>query len=282
MIKKIIYILIPVIISLLFVSCNGNGKSATPGEAAATNHSKDVAIQEYNLEQMKKRTQTRTPYDTISVLEYVLKTFPHGTYVADFDRTFMYNVPRPALIYIKRTDTTFIYAVIVRSMPGQRLIEPKNVIGYNQSFVNLDSTKLGTAFFYLELFKGFNNSISVAWEVPIPSHGGFNDMIMRNWKFGIPYIKVDFHDAIMQGHVDYNYFFIDGYSNKPHLLMTYKGLEAERSLANINNDKYPDYYEHVFIVTPTRIYSPDSVGFIWNTRRNLYVNTRNYRQTRQY
>ena len=68
----------------------------------------------------------------------------------------------------------FVFGVIARSKPGERLIEVKNIVGYDQSFIDLDSTELGTAFFYLVLFKCENSSFNVVWESPIPSHGGFN------------------------------------------------------------------------------------------------------------
>ena len=64
--------------------------------------------------------------------------------------------------------------------------------------------------------------------------------------------------------------------------MTYSGTSFKRTLANINNDKYPDYYEHIFYNLADKVYSKDSVGFVWSVKDTVYINTRNKKQTRRY
>ena len=70
--------------------------------------------------------------------------------------------------------------------------------------------------------------------------------------------------------------------NPPHLLMTYKGIDFQRTIANVNNDKFPDYYEYLYYDLPNRIYAADSIPFYWDVKDSVYVNTRNHRQTRPY
>ena len=285
--KKPALIMIFVLIPVLFFSC-GKKKSETAvkekqKEEAAYSPNKDAEIQRYNLKVKEEQAKHRTPYDTLSLISYVLNNYPRGTYLVSFDKTLTFNVPKPAVIYLKKNDSLYVLAVIARSKPGERLIEPKNIIGYDQSYIDLDSTKLGTAFFYLSLFKCSNGNFNLIWEAPIPSHGGFNNIIMKKWNYnGTPFVKTDFYYARGSGHIDYNYFLINGLTKYPHLLMTYKGINFERTLANVNNDEYPDYYEHIFFDYGNRIYSKDSVAFIWNKRDSLYISTRNRRQTRPY
>ncbi|MGE5457690.1 MAG: hypothetical protein ACM3RX_04985, partial [Methanococcaceae archaeon] len=151
------------------------------------------------------------------------------------------------------------------------------------SFVNLDSTKLGTAFFFLTLFSCEGDQFQMIWEKEIPMHGGFNKMTLNTWRpKNIMFIKTDFEDGIIVGHRDYNVFMIDGLRNPPHLLETYEGISRKRTMADVNHDKYPDYYEFFFYDLSNKIAPVDSVAFLWNIKQNLYVNTRNPRQTRQY
>ena len=112
---------------------------------------KDLEIQKYNLQIKREQSKQRFACDTISVMEYVLDNYPKGTYLLNFDKTFTYNIPKAAVIYFDN-DKKYIFGVIAESRPGERLIEPKNIIGYDESYIDLDSTKLGTAFFYLVLF----------------------------------------------------------------------------------------------------------------------------------
>jgi hypothetical protein len=284
-IKKAATAILVLFFSILLISCGSEEKKETPtGLNYNTNNSyeKENAIREYNLKVKEEQASNRFPCDTLLLLQYVLRNYPEGSYLVDFDRTLTYNIPHPAVMYYY-INRDYIFAVIAKSKAGERSIEPNNIVGYDQSYINLDSTKLGTAFFYLTLFKCENNNFSVIWEAPIPSHGGFNNFSLKKWNYnGTPFIKVDFHYAQGSGHIDYNYFLVDGLTSQPHLLMTYETINSRRTLANVNNDKYPDYYEYVYYDSGKRVSVRDSVAFIWNTKKNVYINTRNSRQTRPY
>ncbi len=282
--KKNFSIIFLFALSTLFFSCEHKTtvEHSTTGDVA-TSPKTDADIQRYNLQVKQQQSGSRTPCDTLSVIEYVLNNYPKGSYLVNFDKTFTFNVPKPAVIYLNSGSNTYVFAVIAKSKPGERLIETKNIVGYDQSFINLDSTHLGTAFFYLTLLRCDNGTFTKIWEAPIPAHGGFNYLVMDKWAYnGTPYVKVDFHYARGIGHIDYNYFFVDGLTNPPHLLMTYKGIDFQRTIANFNNDKFPDYYEYLYYDLPNRIYAADSIPFIWDVKDSVYVNTRNHRQTRPY
>ncbi len=284
---KYLFLLITIFtLSVGLISCGGNKdeENKSPESQQVENSpQKDQGIQRYNLDVRIKNAKSRTPFDTISVIEYVLNNYPVGTYLLDFDKTTSYSIPQPALVYYKQGTGNYVFGVIARSKPGERLIESKNLIGYDQSYIDLDSTKLGTAFFYLCLFQYANDQISTVWEAPIPSHGGFNRFFMNKWDYnGTPYIDVNFHYAQGVGHIDYNYFFVNGLTAFPHLLMTYKGINFERTLANVNNDKYPDYLEYLFIDTGDKITRRDGVPFVWSVKDSLYINTIDKKQTRPY
>ncbi|MHB1688503.1 MAG: hypothetical protein ACYCVH_14190 [Ignavibacteriaceae bacterium] len=272
--------------SILFFSCGKkteeNVQQSQSGDVAASPNT-DADIQMYNLRVKQEQAGSQTPYDTLSVVEYVLKNYPKGSYLVNFDKTLTFNIPKPAVIYLNDQSGIYVFAVIAKSKPGERLIESKNVVGYDQSFINLDSTHLGTAFFYLVLLKADNGNFTNVWEAPIPAHGGFNYMEMEKWAYnGTPYVRVDFHYARGIGHIDYNYFLVNGLTNPPHLLMTYKWIDAQRTIANVNDDKYPDYYEYLYYDLPNRIYAADSIPFIWDVKDSVYLNTRNHKQTRPY
>ena len=285
-ILTLIFIIILLVLAFLWIrSCyQASEKSTTiQNEQAATSAKKDEDIQRYNLGVRKSQSENNGPCDTLAVREYVINNYPSGTYLVDFDKTLTFNVPKSAVIYYNRGGNQYIFALIARSKPGKRFIEPKNVVGYDQSFIDLDSTNLGTAFFYLTLFKCEENHLSFIWEAPVPSHGGLNRMYMEKWAYlGTPYVKIDFHYARGIGHIDYNYFLVNGIDSLPHLLMTWEGINFKRTLANVNSDKYPDYYEFVYYDTGKRISLADSVAFIWNRKDSLYVNPKNKRQTRPY
>ncbi len=149
------------VIRLLFVllaaafiinSCGEGGEQKTADEEP----SKDKEIRRSNLEIKEEQTENRFPCDTIALEQHIIDNFPEGTYLVEFDRTFTYNIPKPAVLYYKG-DKNYIFAVIAKSKPGERIIEPKNIVGFESSYINLDSTKLGTAFFYLTLFKCDND-----------------------------------------------------------------------------------------------------------------------------
>ena len=267
-----------------FFSCTDDGQRIEEKESGiedvASNPEKDAEIQRANLEHRKKIAGERFPCDTLSLIDFILKNYPEGTYLVDFDKTLTYNIPRSAVIYYGKN---YILGIIAKSREGERLIEVKNIIGYDQSFIDLDSTDLGTAFFFLTLFECRDESFKVIWESAIPSHGGFNNMSLKKWIYkNTPYVKVNFHYAQGIGHIDYNYFFIDGITNQPHLLMTYEGINFKRTIANLNEDEFPDYYEYLFYDLGNKVFPKDSIGFIWNSVKNVYVNTRNNKQTRLY
>ncbi|MGA7723431.1 MAG: hypothetical protein WCA84_19860 [Ignavibacteriaceae bacterium] len=285
MIKKYILLLLVIATSFMFYTCGKktNEEVKAPGEDVATSPDKDAQIQQYNLGVKEAQAGNRNPCDTLSLIAYVLANYPQGSYLVNFDKTLTFNIPKPAVIYSEQSDGTYIFALIARSKPGERLIEPKNIVGYDESFIDLDSTRLGTAFFYLTLFKCDNGTFAKIWESPVPDDGGFNNMTMERWSFnGTPFVKIDFHYARGVGHIDYNYFLINGLTQLPHLLMTYKGIDFQRTIANVNNDKYPDYYEYLYYNYSDRVLVKDSIAFIWDVKDSVYVNTRNHRQTRPY
>lgn len=276
------------LILFLLLSCEQKPKKEDKrinyNEQAAFDQNKDAEIQRYNLELKKKESKNRFPCDTIAVIEHIFNNYPAGTYLLEFDRTTTYNIPKPALIYFTDQDgSKFVFSVIASSRAGERLIEPSNVIGYDQSFIDLDSAKLGTPFLYLVLFECSGDRLVKKWEAPIPSHGGFNSISLKRWDYNRNYyIEINFHYAQGIGHIDYNYFLIDNIRKYPHLLMTYSGTSFKRTLANVNNDKFPDYYEHIFYNLNDKVFSTDSVAFIWSEKDTLYHNTKNPKQTRRY
>lgn len=245
---------------------------------------KDADIQFYNLEKMKKDAKNRFPCDTIAVVEFILNNFPQGTYPLIFDKSVPYEIQKPAVIYYNdRSGEKYIFCVIARSRQGERFIEPKNIIGYDQSYIDLDSTKLGTAFPYLVLLECQGDQLSLVWEAPIPSHGGFNKLEIKNWTAkNIIYVENNFHYAQGVGHINYNYFLVDGIKSFPHLMMTYLGIDFKRTIANINNDKYPDFYEYVFISTDNKLQAIDSVAFVYNPKDSVYESSLGKRYNRPY
>jgi hypothetical protein len=282
LINKTIFHLFVVTVIVFNFSCSDNKKNVDPSAYPKVENlpEKDAEIQRYNLKIKKEHAVNRTPCDTLSLVEYVLDNYPPGTYVVDFDKTLTYNIPSSAVIYY---ESNYVFALIARSKPGERLIDTKNIVGFDQSYIDLDSTKLGTAFFYLVLFECSNGTFNTLWEAPVPSHGGFNKLSLERWKYnGTPYIRINFHYAQGVGHIDYNYFLINGITSEPHLLMTYQGINFQRTITNFNNDTFPDYYEYVFYESSDKVYPRDSVAFIWSKKDSLYINTLNRRQTRPY
>jgi hypothetical protein len=278
--KAVRYLLLILGLILFFTACesDGEGEQRTADEAPH----KDKEIRQANLDIQEEQAPKRFPCDTLAVEQHIIEDFPQGTYLVEFDRTFTYNIPRPA-VYYYRGDKNYIFAVIAKSKEGERLIEPKNVIGFESSYINLDSTKLGTAFFYLTLFHCEDDNFTQLWEAEVPIHGGFNRMIMRKWGYkNMPYIELNFEDGIISGHRSYNYFFVDGIEKKPHLMETYLGIVHKRTLANVNNDKFPDYNEYRFIEDSTGITIRDSIPFYWSEKRELYITDVNRRWWRKY
>lgn len=242
----------------------------------------DAEIQRYNIEVRKKQTSQRFACDTISLMEFVLGYYPEGSYLVTDDRTSTYDLHNPVVLYYPE-DKRFVFGVIARSKLGERLIEVKNIVGYDESFIDLDSTELGTAFFYLVLFKCENDNFKVIWEAPIPSHGGFNYMSLQRWNYNsTKFIKTNFHYAQGIGNISYNYFLINGLENPPHLIMTYEGINFKRTITNVNEDKFPDYFEHIYYDNGTKIIAGDSIPFVWNQKDSVYQNLLNKKHTRPY
>lgn len=67
---------------------------------------------------------------------------------------------------------------------------------------------------------------------------------------------------------------------KPHLLLTYEGINFKRIMTDANGDKYPDYIEFKYLDTGDKITILDSVTFIW--KDTCYINIRNPKQFRYY
>ena len=282
--KRFLLIALIIFTSLVTFHCTEDKDSEKLSWSEGVEYSpeKDARIQQYNLEQQKKYAGQRTPCDTLALKEFVLDTYPEGSYLLDCDKTLSYSIPKTAVIYYQKGGN-YVFGVVAKSHEGERLIEPKNIIGYDQSFIDLDSTELGTAYFYLTLFQCENGNFEKVWETLIPSHGGFNNISLKTWRYNnTPFIEANFHYGRGTGHINYNYFMIDGINEIPHLLMTYEGINFKRTMANINDDKYPDYYEHIYYDLGSRIFSKDSVAFVWNEKDSLYVNSRNKRQKRPY
>lgn len=265
---------------ILLASC---GEDKVRGVDAAHSSEKDKDIREYNLKRQRELSGVqRTPCDPLSVEEYVIKNYPDsGSYLIETDKTNTYSLPSKAVVSIQNGNKKLIFALIAKSKPGERLVEKKNVVGYESSFINLDSTKLGTAFFYLTMFECNDGQLVPIWEAEVPSHGGFNSIKMNTWAAkGIPYLSLNFEDGIISGHRDYNYFFNEGFYGRPHLLETYLGLVHKRTIANINNDIYPDYYEYRF--DESRLAIRDSIPFSWDVKKKEYLSKVNSRWSRKY
>jgi len=261
----------------------------TSNEQAENSAAKDEAIRRYNVEMAKKQKKiSDNPCDTLALTEFILDQDTAGIYLVEFDRTFTYNIPKSAVIYYfdKKKKKQYIFAVIAKSKSTERFIEPKNVIGYESSFINLDSTKLGTAFFYLTLYecnKKIDGTFKKIWESEVPIHGGFNSMILKRWKpKGIMYVELNFEAGIISGHRNYNFFLVDGIEEKPHLMETYVGLVHKRTLTKVNDDSYPDYWEFRFWDDSLSIRVRDSIPFFWDTTKNLYITKYNRRWFRKY
>lgn len=271
--------------SVLFLnmSCGEEGAEeiSTEQTDVAYDPEKDQSIQAYNIQQRTKLGGARTPCDTISIMEFILENYPEGSYLVELDKPSTYSIPRNAVIYRKEGGDNYIYSLVIKSKDDERLVELKNVVGYDQSFFNLDSTALGMAYFYLTLFRCNGDNFEKLWETIIPDNSGFNYMVFENWKARkIPYLRVNYHYAIGIGHIDYNFFFVNGLKEKPHLLMTYKTINSLREMVDANRDSIPDYIEHLYVDTGNEVRAIDTVTFIW--KDSLYINTRNPKQTRRF
>lgn len=269
---------------MVFVACDDD-KRVGGDEAPEYSESKDKELQSYNLDVKKEERTSKSICDTIALQEYVLNNYPAGNYLVEYDKTSTYNIPKPAVLYYStRRDTTYIFALIAKSKPGERFIEKKNIIGFESSFINLDSTKLGTAFFYLTLFACHHSTgIERIWEAEVPIHGGFNSMTLKTWRpKKIMYLELNYEEGIISGHRNFNYFFVNGIRQRPHLMETYVGIVHKRTMTNLNDDIYPDYYEYRFNESDEYISVRDSIPFYWDVKRQLYVTKVNNRWFRYY
>lgn len=279
LIIALIVVIAIVAFGIFTYSCEDNVSGGDP----ETSTVKDKSIQEYNIRQEEKLSGTRTPCDTIALRQYIVDNYDAGTYLVEFDRTFTFNLPKEAVIYFDHDGKKYIFAVIAKSKKGERLIEKTNLIGFESSFINLDSTKLGTAFFYLTLFSCENDRFNFIWESEVPIHGGFNSMKLKKWRpKNIFYVELNFEFGIISGHRNFNYFMVDGIENPPHLLETYLGIVHKRTLANVNNDKFPDYNEYRFIDDSLSITELDSIPFYWSEAKQLYITDKSRRWYRKY
>ena len=164
------------------------------------------------------------------------------------------------------------------------------MVGFESSYINLDSTKLGTAFFWLTLFECKDGQFERLWESEVPIHGGFNRITIKNWKVkNMKYVELNYEDGIISGHRNYNFFLTDGWRKPPHLLETYVGIAHKRAIANVNNDKFPDYFEYRFyreIHGKDSLYASirilDSIPFFGVRKRQLYITDKNPRWFRKY
>ncbi len=276
--------LILFLVTALF-SCSKKESSSQGGKANAEfSSSKDKELRKYNLNVKEKDAKHRTPCDILSFKQYLIDNFPAGNYLVNFDRTYTYNIPKPAVFYYKQKGVQYIFAVIAKSKKGERFIEADNVTGFESSFINLDSTKLGTAFFYLTLFDCDNEgNFSQVWESEVPIHGGFNSMKLKTWKAKrIQYMELNFEAGIISGHRNYNYFFVDSLRGKPHLMETYEGIVHKRTLTDVNHDKYPDYFEYLYADSTSYIRQLDSIPFYWSEKKQLYITKKSRRWFRHY
>lgn len=220
-------------------------------------------------------------FDTLAFKNWIEKNFEKNTLLLKCYQRNTKNVKYAVLNYKYSNDTNYIFAVVAKPKEIIKNLNLDDLVGYYSSFGNLDSTKKGTAFFYLILVANYGGEFSLKYKEIVPIHNGFDIIYLDRWQEkNIDFITVQFVDALSQGTRRFNYFFINHFLQKPHLLETYSGIDNLRKLADINGDKYPDYYEYYFISSEQLIKKLDSAGFVWDG--NLYVNTRNPKQTRNY
>jgi hypothetical protein len=142
-VRNLVKYLFIIFSAIFLLSCTDTGEveqvSTGSDERVAYSPEKDAKIQRYNLEQQTEQAGNRTPCDALAITEFVLETYPEGSYLVNFDKTLTFDVPKPAVITYNK-DSKYLFAVIAKSRPGERLIETKNIVGYDQSFIDLDST----------------------------------------------------------------------------------------------------------------------------------------------
>src|ERR1035437_3249709 len=110
--KHYLYLIIIVFLSIGFFACKGKKEEVNKQDASSQveySPQKDADIQRYNLEVRKKNAKSRTPGDTIAIIEYVLNNYPKGTYLINFDKTLTYNVPQTRSFFFKHKIGYFIF-----------------------------------------------------------------------------------------------------------------------------------------------------------------------------
>ncbi|MCF8306849.1 MAG: hypothetical protein K9I71_12050 [Ignavibacteriales bacterium] len=248
-----------------------------------TQDKEEQSVRERNLRIKKEQAKKREPCDTLSFQEYFIANGGAGNYIVEFDQSLDRVVSKPAVFYYKEGGN-FIFSVIAKSKQTERNVEVKNIVGVDASFLNYDSTRLGTAFFFLTLYEcDGQGNFSMIWEKEIPIHTGFNSIKMKKWK-NISYIELNFIAMYISGNVSFNLFFVDGLRNQPHLLETYEAIARQREIADVNNDKWPDYFEWRFAQNDSAMFwrKLDSIPFIWDTTKNIYRDLKGRRWTRKY
>lgn len=271
------------LLGLLFVRCGSDDALSTNVEIEAA---KERSVKKRNLEIAQSRAENDKECDTLDLEEFIIDNYPPGSHLMFVSRKSVYDVPTKAVIYHKDKCNRFQYvlAVIVESKECERLVEPNNLVGYEASFINFDSTKLGTALFNLTLFECSKNGLfNKVWEKFVPSQGGFVSMKLKRWKpYNVEYVELKFSDGIISGSRNYNYFFMDGIENLPHLIETYEGIGHKRTLADHDKNLFPDYYEYRFSRKRNKISIRDSIPFYWNSNNKLYVTKINKNWFRKY
>ncbi len=235
-----------------------------------------------NIENRMKESKNRFTNDTLSLAMWILDNYPAGSFLMTVDEVGQLQTQPEAVIYRKKGDSTIVYGILTTSKPDDnRIVEMDNIIGYYTSFIDFDSTELGTAIMYLGQYRGANDQWTKIWDVIVPRHGGFNKFMYQKFPdWNQEYIKVNIYFAEGRGHLDFNYFFTGGIDSVPHLMMTYEGLNFKRTMTNANNDKYPDYVEYVFVDDSLSSRIIDSVTFIW--KDTAYFSVRNPKHWRPY
>lgn len=282
--KQIILLSALFLLFLVFQGCELFQDKPTrtdQGQTVAENKEADLSIQEYVIREKMKTAVNRFPGDTLDLALYVIKNYPSGSYLAELDNASINEARKSAVLYHTANGKKYVFAIIGKSMEGGKLIEMDNFTGYNSSYVDYDSTSLGTAHIYLSLFSYEGSDFTLIWEEIIPQSGGLMNFSLRNWDSkNIPYVSVYFYSAPQLSSDEYTYFLINGIEAKPHLLNLYDGHIRRRTLANINNDSIPDYYEwRVYYTDSSRVFL-DSIAFIW--KDSVYFNSRNPRMTKKY
>ena len=278
-----LYKLIIVFLPLMLISISCGGDSSQESGDAATSGEKTEELRDKNIAIAAEQTKNRFPCDTIALRQYVLDTYDAGTSLLMTEPEYTYSLPRAAVVYYKEQSDQYVFALLTTSKAGERIVEPKNITGFSSSYINLDSTKLGTALMFLVLFKCDGESFSEVWRSEVPIHGGFRKITLKTWKpKNIKYIELNYEDGIISGHRNYNFFMVDGLMKPPHLMETYIALVHKRTMADVNNDKYPDYYEYRFIDSTRYIRILDSIPFYWSQDRKLYITKANSRWFRKY